>query len=69
LKDVTTKNAFARFDKALTKRFTKQLEGFNEEEFRQLEDLKELFEFLDEIISDDEEGNELPPQTKKRTAR
>ena len=69
LKDATTKSALMRFDKALTKRFVDQLEGFNEEEFRQLEDLKDMFEFLDEIISDDEESNELLPLPKRGAAR
>lgn len=59
-----------RFDKALTKRFAPQLEGFNEEDFRKLEELKELFEFLDEFnTSDDEDGDALPPPPRKRVAR
>ena len=51
----------------LTKKFEQQLSVFNEEEYRQLEHLKELFEFLDDIIplSDDEE----PEPPKKRGAR
>ena len=46
--------------------FEAQLENFNEEEYRQLESLKELFEFIDSILSDEEE--EEPPRrgTRKR---
>jgi condensin complex subunit 3 len=58
-----------RFDKALTKRFAQQLEGFNEDDFRKLEDLKELFEFLDEFKSDDEDGEAFPLPPGKRAAR
>jgi condensin complex subunit 3 len=42
------------------------LEDFNEDEYRKLEELKELFEFLDDIIPDDEDEEEAP---KKRMAR
>lgn len=67
LKDLSSKNAFSKFDAAITKKFEKQLEDFNEAEYRQLEHLKGLFEFLDDIIpfSDDEEDE--PP--KKRGGR
>ena len=59
-----------RFDKALTKQFSQQLEGFDQEDFRKLEDLKGLFEFLDEFnTSDDEGGEALPPPSRKRAAR
>ena len=38
----------------LSKKYEAKLEGFSEEEFRKLEELKDLFEFLDEIIPDDD---------------
>ena len=60
IRDTTSRNAFTKFDTFLTKTFTTQLENFNEEEFRQLEDLKDLFEFLDDIIPDESEELELP---------
>ncbi|KII87700.1 hypothetical protein PLICRDRAFT_30295 [Plicaturopsis crispa FD-325 SS-3] len=67
LRDTTANNAFTRFDAAITKKFEAQLEGFSEEEYRKLEHLKDLFEFLDDIIpEDDEEEVEVP---KKRGAR
>ncbi|TDL22781.1 ARM repeat-containing protein [Rickenella mellea] len=68
LRDATSKNAFARFDGSLAKRFAAQLEGFNEEDFRKLEDLKELFEFLDDIIplDDDDEIDVVPAKGRKR---
>ncbi|TCD67325.1 hypothetical protein EIP91_000246 [Steccherinum ochraceum] len=67
IRDAASRNAFTKFEIALNKKFEKQLEAFNEEEYRQLEQLKGLFEFLDDIIplSDDEE--EAAP--KKKGAR
>jgi condensin complex subunit 3 len=67
LKDTVAQNAVVKFETAVSKKFEKQLEGFDESEYRQLERLKDLFEFLDDIIPDeDEEEIELP---KKRTTR
>ncbi|OCH93098.1 hypothetical protein OBBRIDRAFT_725376 [Obba rivulosa] len=67
LQDTTSRNAFTKFDKALSKRFEKQLADFNEDEYRQLEQLKELFEFLDDIIpDDDDEEVVIPKKSKKR---
>lgn len=67
LQDTTSRNAFAKFDNAISKKFEKQLADFNEDEYRQLEYLKELFEFLDDIIpDDDDEEVVVPKKTKKR---
>ncbi|KZT24842.1 hypothetical protein NEOLEDRAFT_1134516 [Neolentinus lepideus HHB14362 ss-1] len=66
LRDTAASNAFTRFDAAISKKFEKQLEDFNEEQYRQLESLKELFEFLDDIIPESDEEEEVP---KKRTTR
>ncbi|EGO03950.1 hypothetical protein SERLA73DRAFT_165497 [Serpula lacrymans var. lacrymans S7.3] len=61
LRDTVAKNAFMKFDNAISKKFAKQLEDFNEAEYRQLENLKELFEFLDDIVPiEDGEEIELP---------
>ena len=61
LRDSTAKNAFAKFEAALTKKYEQQLADFNEEEFRQLEHLKDLFEFLDDIIPvEDDEDDPVP---------
>ncbi|KAI0941839.1 hypothetical protein AcV7_002413 [Taiwanofungus camphoratus] len=65
LRDTASQNAFVKFDSAISKKFERQLEGFSEEEYRQLENLKGLFEFLDEIESDSEE-DEKPKKTRKR---
>jgi condensin complex subunit 3 len=65
LYDATSKAAFDRFEKSITKNFAKQLEGFSEEEYRQLEHLKELFEYLDQIVPEEEDAQ--PP--KKKQAR
>jgi condensin complex subunit 3 len=41
------------------------LEGFNEEEFRQLEELKELFEFLDDVIPEEDDEDDKPEPRKR----
>lgn len=67
LRDNVAKNAFVKFDNTISKKFEKQLEGFSEEEYRQLESLHELFEWLDDIIpEDDDEEIDLPKRTRKR---
>jgi condensin complex subunit 3 len=38
----------------LCKKYEAKLAGFSEEEFRKLEELKDLFEFLDDIVPDDD---------------
>lgn len=63
LRDTTANNAFTRFDAALSKKYKQQLEDFNEDEYRQLEYLKDLFEFLDDIIPEDDE-EEVEPKRK-----
>jgi condensin complex subunit 3 len=65
LRDTTANNALVRFDTSITKKFEKQLEDFNEDEYRKLEELKDLFEFLDEIIPDDDDGDEEPKKKPK----
>jgi condensin complex subunit 3 len=44
-----------RFENSFTKKYSAQLESFDEGEFRELEQLKELFEFLDSVESEGEE--------------
>ncbi|KAH9837531.1 nuclear condensing complex subunit [Rhodofomes roseus] len=73
LRDTASQNAFAKFDDALSKKYARQLEGFSEEEFRQLENLdahagvKDTFEFLDKIEPDDEDEDVKPARrTRKR---
>lgn len=61
LRDSTTKNAFAKFETALSKKYEQQLADFNEEEYRQLEQLKDLFEFLDDIIPENDDDDEPVP--------
>ena len=65
LRDTTAKNAFARFDMAITKKYEKQLENFSEDEYRELEYLKDLFEFLDDIIPEEEEEIVIPKSRKR----
>ena len=71
-REASAQAALAKFDNALSKRFEKQLEDFNEAEYRQLESLRELFEFLDDIVpldEDEDEEDEPPSTTKKRAGR
>ena len=49
-RDTSAKNALSKFENALSKKYEKALENFSEDEFRKLEELKDLFEFLDDII-------------------
>ncbi|KAG1728449.1 nuclear condensing complex subunit [Suillus lakei] len=68
-RDTAAKNALAKFDAAISKRYAEQLESFNEEDYRQLEYLKDLFEFLDDIIPLDD-GEEIDiPRTRARKRR
>lgn len=61
IRDTSAKNALAKFDAAISKKYAEQLDGFNEEDYRQLEYLRDLFEFLDDIIPlDDDEENDAP---------
>ncbi|KAJ7454809.1 nuclear condensing complex subunit [Mycena latifolia] len=55
LRDTATNNAFKKFDASISKKFEKQLQDFDEDEYRKLEELKELFEFLDDIMPEDDD--------------
>lgn len=67
MKDVTSSSALTRFDNTIAKKFQAQLEGFNEDEYRQLENLKNLFQFLDDVIPDDDDDDEPSVRrTRKR---
>lgn len=69
IRDTTAQNAFIKFDDMISKKFAKQLEGFSEEEYRQLENMKDLFEFLDAVEPDSEEEDVKPTKrTRKRYA-
>ncbi|GLB42418.1 putative nuclear condensing complex subunits, C-term domain [Lyophyllum shimeji] len=70
LRDTTTNNAFTKFETAINKKFEKQLEDFSEEEYRKLEQLEQLFSWLDEIIpEDDDEVISLDEPKKKGRKR
>ncbi|KAJ7510357.1 nuclear condensing complex subunit [Mycena galericulata] len=64
LRDATSNNAFKKFDAAISKKFEKELQDFDEDEYRKLEELKELFEFLDDIMPEDDEA--INPDAKKK---
>lgn len=62
LRDTSTRNAFSKFEASINKKYEAQLADFNEDDYRQLEYLKGLFEFLDQIVPEDEDDDaiELP---------
>ncbi|KAG6871627.1 hypothetical protein C0992_010585, partial [Termitomyces sp. T32_za158] len=55
IRDTTTNNAFTKFEAAVMKKYAQQLQEFSEEEYRKLEQLEKLFEYVDSIIPDDDE--------------
>ena len=55
-----------KFDNALSKKYEKQLENFSEDELRKLEELKDLFEFLDDIIPLEDDEDDPPKKGRKR---
>ncbi|KAH9930472.1 nuclear condensing complex subunit [Epithele typhae] len=65
-RDTTSKNALAKFDASLAKKYEKQLEDFSEDDLRKLEELKDMFEFLDDIIPLDSDEDEPPKKGRKR---
>ncbi|KAF9234460.1 nuclear condensing complex subunit [Melanogaster broomeanus] len=69
LRDTAARNAFTKFDAAISKKYADKLADFSEEEYRQLEQLNDLFKFLDDIIPlDDVEDYEVP-KTRGRKRR
>lgn len=59
-REAAAKNCLAKFDATINNKYSVQLESFSEEDYRKLEHLKDLFEFLDEIIPEEEEEPEIP---------
>lgn len=69
MRDFACNTAFTRFETAILKKFEKQLQHFTEEEFRKLEELTELFEFLDSIIpldDDEDQGLDAPRRSSRK---
>lgn len=75
MKDSVARNALTRFEGSLSKKFAAQLEGFDEAGLRELEQLKEIFEFLDDVSSGSEEEIDIntvvvkKPSSKRSTTR
>ncbi|KAJ7722735.1 nuclear condensing complex subunit [Mycena maculata] len=65
LRDATSNNTFKKFDAAISKKFEKELQDFDEDEYRKLEELKDLFEFLDDIVPEDD-GEVINIDAKKK---
>ncbi|KAI0747199.1 nuclear condensing complex subunit [Daedaleopsis nitida] len=65
-RDTSAKNALSKFEAALTKKYERQLENFSEDEFRKLEELKDLFEFLDDIIPLEDDEDEIAPKKGRK---
>ncbi|KIM27971.1 hypothetical protein M408DRAFT_70480 [Serendipita vermifera MAFF 305830] len=51
--DATSKTSFERFSKSLEKRYADVFSGMSEEDARKMESLKDLFDFLDELVPED----------------
>lgn len=68
-REAVAKNALAKFDAAVSNKYSAQLESFSEEDYRKLEHLKDLFEFLDDIIPEEEPEPEVPPPATKGKKR
>lgn len=68
-REAVAKNALAKFDATISIKYSVQLEGFSEEDYRKLEYLKDLFEFLDDIIPEEEPEPEVPPPATKGKKR
>ncbi len=66
LRDAIGNNALRKFDTSVSKKFEKQLEGFSEEEYRKLAELKDLFEFLDDMIPEDDDDDDWDLPAIKR---
>ncbi|KAJ6460347.1 nuclear condensing complex subunit [Mycena vitilis] len=69
LGDSVAKNALKKFESTIVKKFEKELEGFSEADYRQFEKLKDLFDFLDDIVPDDDDetiNSEVKKKGKKR---
>ena len=67
--DTTAKNAITKFDAMLSKKFEKELAGFSEEEYRQMEQFQELFAFLDDIVPLDSDNESEAPKKQTRRRR
>lgn len=67
MRDVTSHNALNKFDAIISRRFKNQLE-LKEKELRKFEELQDLFEFLDDIIPEDE-GELVDPELKWRGSK
>lgn len=63
-REAVAKNSLAKFDATINNKYSAQLEGFSEEDYRKLEYLNDLFEFLDDIIPEEEAEPEIPVVTK-----
>jgi hypothetical protein len=64
-REAVAKNALAKFDATISNKYSAQLEGFSEEDYRKLEYLNDLFEFLDDIIPEEEPEPEVPQLVAK----
>ncbi|KAG8963687.1 hypothetical protein FRC00_005396 [Tulasnella sp. 408] len=76
LKDTVSKNAFTKFDNALSKTLTEQLEGFNEEDYAELDEIRKRFEWTEDVLADDSsegedygESHEPTPHKARRVPR
>ncbi|KAG8932901.1 hypothetical protein FRC01_011776 [Tulasnella sp. 417] len=76
LKDTVSKNAFTKFDNALSKTLAEQLAGFNEEDYAELDEIRKRFEWTEDVLADDSsegedygEAHEPTPHKARRVPR
>lgn len=64
--DASSRASFDRFSKTLEKHYADVFNGMSEEDSRKMESLKDLFEFLDELVP---EGDVNAPTDGKRRGK
>ncbi|CCM04766.1 uncharacterized protein FIBRA_06956 [Fibroporia radiculosa] len=69
MRDAAAQNAIVKFDDLISKKFARQLEGFSEDEYRQLENMQDLFTFLDNIPPESDEEDVKPAKRATRKRR
>jgi condensin complex subunit 3 len=69
VRDAVAFGAINRFDTRLSATYEAQLESFDEGEYRTLEALNELFEFLDEILGPEDADELVEPVVRRGRKR
>lgn len=65
LPDAATKNAFQKFDAAVCKKWAAVLSSYDEEDYKKMEALNDLHDFINELIPEGDDDEDEEP-TKRR---